>query len=94
MLFCDYPKHDNKGDDMPLPTDREKIIIDIIHELPPDKLDEVIDFAEYLKKKNAAKRPEHVNIARELPVFHLGRIEQNVFDRAQLYGEHLDRKLA
>lgn len=78
---------------MPLPTDRERKIIDIIHELPPDKLDEVIDFAEYLKKKNATARSARVTVARELPVYHLGRIEPNALDRANLYGEHLDRKL-
>lgn len=78
---------------MPLPTDRERKIIDIIHDLPLDKLDEVIDFAEYLKKKNTQTRPAHTTAARKLPVFHLGRIEPNAFDREHLYGEHLDRKL-
>lgn len=78
---------------MPSPTDREKKIIDIIHDLPPDKLDEVIDFAEHLKRKNAQTRAARVNTARELPVFHLGRIEPTAFDRAHLYGERLDRKL-
>ena len=78
---------------MPLPTDRERKIIDIIHDLPPDKLDEVIDFAEYLKKKTAQGRPAGMTVAGKLPVFHLGRIEPNAFDREHLYGEHLDRKL-
>jgi len=78
---------------MPLLIDQKRKIIDIIHDLPPDKLDEVIDFAEYLRKKNAQTRPAPATVARELPVFHLGRIEPNAFDREHLYGEHLDRKL-
>jgi len=79
---------------MPLPLDRERQIMAIINDLPPDKLDEVLDFAEYLKKKNLQARPARASVTRELPVYHLGRIESNAFDRTTLYGEHLDRKLA
>jgi hypothetical protein len=64
--------------------------MDIIHDLPPDKLDEVIDFAEYLKKKNAQARPARGSVDRKLPVFRLGRIEPNAFDRAHLYGEYTE----
>jgi len=78
---------------MPLPIDRERKIIDIIHDLPPDKLDEVIDFAEYLKKKAAQSGLARTTVAGKLPIFHLGRIEPTAFDREQLYGEHLERKL-
>lgn len=69
-------------------------ILNILKELPPAKLDEVIDFAEYLKTKEipakAKKMPRHVTI----PTFHLGHIEKGATDRGALYGEYLDRKLA
>lgn len=74
-------------------TEQQRIL-NILKGLPPDKLHEVVDFAEYLKTKEAAvkapKKPRHVTI----PTFHLGRIEKSAFDRGALYGEYLDRKLA
>jgi len=72
-------------------TEKQRIL-SILKELPPEKLAEVIDFAEYLKAKEtpakAKKGPRHVTI----PTFHLGRVEEGAFDRGALYGEHLDRK--
>ena len=69
-------------------------ILNILKELPPEKLHEVIDFAEYLKTKEipakAKKTPRHVTI----PTFHLGHIEKGATDRGALYGEYLDRKPA
>ncbi|MDO8445285.1 MAG: DUF2281 domain-containing protein [Deltaproteobacteria bacterium] len=74
-------------------TEQQKIL-NILKELPPDKLHEVVDFAEYLKTKEipakAKKTPRHVTI----PTFHLGHIEKGAIDRGALYGEYLDRKLA
>lgn len=74
-------------------TEQQRIL-NILKELPPDKLHEVVDFAEYLKTKDvpakAMKKPRHVII----PTFHLGRIEKGATDRGAFYGEYLDRKLA
>ena len=74
-------------------TEQQKIL-NILKELPPEKLHEVIDFAEYLKTKEipakAKKKPRHVTI----PTFHLGHIEKGAADRGALYGEYLGRKLA
>lgn len=74
-------------------TEQQRIL-NILKELPPEKLDEVIDFAEYLKTKEppakAKKKPRHLTI----PTFHLGHIEKGATDRDALYGEYLDRKLA
>ena len=75
-------------------TEQQRIL-NILKELPPGKLDEVIDFAEYLKTKEIPaktkkKKPHHVTI----PTFHLGHIEKGAIDRGALYGEYLDRKFA
>lgn len=74
-------------------TEQQRIL-NILKELPPDKLYEVVDFAEYLKTKEipvkVKKKPHHVTI----PTFHLGRIEKGAFERGALYGEYIDRKLA
>lgn len=77
---------------MLLQTEQKKIL-NILKDLPPDKLDEVADFAEYLKARG--KTPQKVKKkpqALTLPTFHLGHIEKGAFDRTALYGEHLDRK--
>ena len=72
-------------------TVQQKILL-ILKELPPDKLHEVIDFAEYLKSKTApaktVKKPLHAAI----PTFHLGDIEKGALDRGALYGEYLASK--
>lgn len=78
---------------MQLQTEQRKKILNILKELPPEKLDEVLDFAEYLKIRKRlplkAKKKKHMTI----PIFHLGCIEKDAFDRDALYGEYLDRKL-
>jgi len=78
---------------MPQHTEQQKIL-SILKELPSEKLDEVIDFAEYLKTKEipakAKKKPGHITV----PTFHLGKIEKGATDRGALYGEYLDRKFA
>jgi len=74
-------------------TEQQRIL-NILKDLPPDKLHEVVDFAEYLKTKEmpakAKGKPRHVTI----PTFHLGRIEKDAFDRRTLYGEYIDHKFA
>lgn len=77
---------------MLLQTEQKKIL-NILKDLPPDKLDEVVDFAEYLKARGKvqqkATKKTHTS---PIPTFHLGHIEKGAFDRSALYGEHLDRK--
>lgn len=73
----------------------QKKILNILKDLPPDKLDEVVDFAEYLKARgNVQQKTKKKTQVLTLPTFHLGRIEKDAFDRSALYGEHLDRKFA
>lgn len=67
-------------------------ILHILKELPPDKLHEVIDFAEYLKSKTAPATTEKKKHHAAVPTFHLGEIEKGAFDRGALYGEYLARK--
>ena len=79
---------------MQLHVEQEKKIINILRELPHEKIDAVIDFAEYLKKREKPSlKHKKVKQLLHVPVFHLGRIEKNAFDRETLYGEYLDRKL-
>lgn len=78
---------------MRLPIEQEEKIIGILRELPYEKVDAVIDFAEYLKKrKKPIPRQKKAKSIVHVPVFHLGKIEKNAFDREVLYGEYLDRK--
>lgn len=78
---------------MQFQTEQKKKILNILEELPPEKLDEVIDFAEYLKIRRRLPlkaKKKYMTI----PIFHLGHIEKTAFDRDALYGEYLDRKFA
>lgn len=69
-------------------------IADILKELPPEKQDEVLDFAEYLKTKGEpARKPKGKKRPLKLPAFHLGHIEKGALDREAMYGESLSRKL-
>ncbi|MFA4918856.1 MAG: hypothetical protein WC581_06370 [Thermodesulfovibrionales bacterium] len=78
---------------MRLPVEQEEKIIGILRELPYEKVDAVIDFAEYLKKrKKTAPKQKKAKHTLRVPVFNLGKIEKNAFDREALYGEYLDRK--
>lgn len=71
----------------------QKKILNILKDLPPDKLDEVVDFAEYLKARGKApQKTTKETHTSPIPTFHLGHIEKGAFDRSGLYGEHLDRK--
>lgn len=78
---------------MPVQAEKQKKIIDILGSLPAERVDEIIDFAEYLKKKSQPPQEAKMK-ARPLkiPAFHLGHIEKQAFDREKLYGDYLDRK--
>ena len=63
--------------------------MDILRELPPAKVKEVIDFAEYLKSRALKKSPRKP-AGTALPTYHLGAVSEDAFDRASLYGDRLD----
>ena len=80
---------------MAIRAEKQKKILDILKNLPPEKVDEIIDFAEYLEKnKQPFQRIKKKTAPLELPSFHLGRISKQATDRDRLYGEYLDRKFA
>lgn len=59
----------------------------------PGKIDEIIEFAEYLKKKSKpTQKAKKKAPGLKIPVFHLGHISKQALDREKLYGEYLDRK--
>ncbi len=72
---------------------KEKRIMNTLKSLPPDILEEVLDFAEYLKNKGLRMIKPKKKKWIKLPTFHLGNIEKGAFDREGLYGGYLDRKL-
>lgn len=78
---------------MQLQTEQRKKILNILKELPPEKLDEVIDFALKMRKRMPQEIKGKKRLA-TIPAFHLGHIKKDAFDRDALYGEYLDRKLA
>jgi len=67
-------------------------VLNLLRELPPAKVNEVIDFAEYLKAKSN-KTKLHKQKAVKLPTYHMGEITPNAFERSSLYGERLDTLL-
>ena len=78
---------------MPSKTQKTEQVLNILRELPPSKVNEVIDFAEYLKsrtRKTSPRKPAKTG----LPLYHLGAISRDAFDRSSLYGEHLDSGVA
>lgn len=77
---------------MPTQTEKQKKIVDILKHLPPEKVDEMLDFAEYLKKKAKPLQKAKKKAALKIPTFRLGHIARQAFDRSSLYGEYLDRK--
>ena len=77
---------------MPIGVEKQKKVIDILRNLPPEKIDEIIDFAEYLKKKSKPLQKAKIKPPLKIPTFHLGRIAKQAFDREWLYGEYLDHK--
>ena len=68
-------------------------VLKILRELPPTKVNEVVDFAEYLKAKTLKPKP-HKQAVTDLPLYHLGAVDQNACDRSSLYGGRLDTLLA
>jgi len=61
---------------MRLPVEQEEKIIGILRELPYEKVDAVIDFAEYLKKrKKPILKQKKARRTLRVPVFHLGKID-------------------
>ena len=74
---------------MPTLARKTERVLNILRELPPAKVNEVIDFAEYLKAKSLKAKPLKQNAA-ELPVYHLGAIDRKAFERSSLYGDRLD----
>ncbi|MDP2992119.1 MAG: DUF2281 domain-containing protein [Deltaproteobacteria bacterium] len=77
---------------MPVQAEKQKKIINILKKLPPEKLDAVIDFAEYLKeKKEPLQKIRKKTPPLTIPTFHLGHIAKQAFDRDELYRGYLDR---
>lgn len=77
---------------MPIKVEKQKKIIDILGILPPEQVEEILDFAEYLKKKSKPLQKTKKKMPLKIPTFHLGHIAKEAFDRERLYGEYLDRK--
>ena len=74
-------------------TQKTERVLSILRELPPAKVNEVIDFAEYLKSTTRKKAPRKP-VKTELPLYHMGTINPNAFDRSSIYGELLDTSIA
>lgn len=74
---------------MPSLAHKTERVLSILRELPPAKVNEVIDFAEYLKVKTIRTKPQK-QITSELPLYHLGSVDKKAFDRSSLYGDRLD----
>jgi len=74
-------------------TSKQKKIMNIIEKLSPEKLDKVIDFAEFLKEKKEPRQKVKKQVQLpKIPEFHLGRMEKEAAERDKLYREYLDRK--
>jgi hypothetical protein len=79
---------------MPVQVEKQRKIIAILESLSSEKIDEVIDFAEYLRKKSKPVQKVKKKVpSLKVPVFHLGHISKQALDRENLYGEYLDHKL-
>lgn len=80
---------------MQLHTAQAEKILHIFQELPASKINEVIDFAEYLKsrERKSGKKVKRKTVAR-VPAYHLGAMKETACDRDELYGEYLATKLA
>lgn len=68
-------------------------VMRILRELPPSKVNELIDFAVYFKSRTRKTAPCKL-VKTGLPLFHLGEINKNAFDRSSLYGERIDTGIA
>lgn len=77
---------------MSLLAHKTERVLSLLRELPPAKINELIDFGEYLKAKSH-KIKSHKQSATELPLYHMGTVDQKAFERSSLYGERLDSLL-
>lgn len=78
---------------MALATEKQKKILDILENLPHEKVDELMDFARYLEKeKKPLQKPKKKTPPVNIPTFHLGRMMKHALERDHLYKEYLDRK--
>lgn len=59
---------------MPSLAHQTERVLNLLRELSPAKVNEVIDFAEYLKAKNL-KKSSHKQSVTELPLYHMGAVE-------------------
>ena len=78
---------------MTLHIAKEKKILDTLKNLPPKRLEEVLDFAEYLKTREPKKVKPKKAKRIKLPAFDLGNVEKSAFNRNNLYGEYLDSSI-
>lgn len=56
-------------------------VLSLLRDLPPAKVNEVIDFAEYLKAKTN-KTKQHKQNAAKLPTYHMGAVAADAFERS------------
>lgn len=71
----------------------EKKILETLKDLPPHRLNEVLNFAEHLRAKDQKQTKPRGKKRTKLPTFRLGSIKKGAFLRENLYGEYLDHKL-
>jgi len=77
---------------MPSLAYKTERVLNILRELPPAKVNEIIDFAEYLRTRNLNSKLLKQSVS-ELPLYHLGVVEPDAFERSTLYGERIDNLL-
>jgi len=77
---------------MPSLAHKTERVLSLLRELPPAKVNEVIDFAEYLAAKTIRTKSCKQRTL-ELPLYHMGAVDQKAFERSSLYGERLDTVL-
>lgn len=56
-------------------------VLSLLRDLPPAKVNEVIDFAEYLKTKSNKPKPQKQK-AMKLPTYHMGAVAPDAFERS------------
>lgn len=66
---------------MPSLAYKTERVLNILRELPPAKVNEVIDFAEYLKAKTLTTKPLKQSVA-DLQLYHLGAIEPDACEES------------
>lgn len=66
---------------MPSLAHKTERVLNLLRQLPPAKVNEVIDFAEYLKAKSN-KTKLHKQNATKLPTYHMGAVAPDAFERS------------